>query len=84
MTIFSMKRLFVTQYNQQGLVNWTMLLADFGLAFILITLSIFLGWRLFDLFKQNGLWTKEFKNPDLGINKTSPVASVPSVEEEIR
>ncbi len=71
-TIFSMKRLFVTEYFEQPVVNWTMLLMDFGLGAILIMLAIFLGWRLFDLFKQDGLWEKEAANPELDVNRIVP------------
>jgi hypothetical protein len=60
-TIFSMKRLFVSEIDQQPLVNTTMLLIDIWLAVFLILLDIFLGWRLIDLFKKNGVWSKEFK-----------------------
>ncbi|GAB4482845.1 MAG: hypothetical protein Kow0088_25870 [Anaerolineales bacterium] len=59
-TIFSMKRLFVSEANQQNLVNWTMLLADFGLASVLLILAIFLIWRLYDLFRDQGVWKREF------------------------
>jgi hypothetical protein len=59
-TIFSMKRLFVEETNQQGVVNTTMLLMDFGLAFVLIILAIFMAWRLYDLFLAKGYWFKEF------------------------
>lgn len=59
-TIFSMKRLFVSQANQQPIVNTTMLLIDFGLGAILVSLALFLGWRLYDLFQKNGRWNKEF------------------------
>jgi len=62
-TIFSMKRLFVTEYFEQPVVNWTMLVMDFGLGIILVMLAIFLGWRLFDLFQKDGLWKKEATNP---------------------
>ncbi|HYF93264.1 MAG TPA: hypothetical protein VD969_13620 [Symbiobacteriaceae bacterium] len=58
-TIFSMKRLFVTEYGQQGVVNWTMLAIDFGLGAVLVVLAIFLLWRLADLFRRNGRWTAE-------------------------
>jgi hypothetical protein len=58
-TIFSMKRLFVPESEQQSLVNTLMLLMDMGLALVLLALAIFMGWRLFDLFKKNGLWSKE-------------------------
>jgi hypothetical protein len=58
-TVFSMKRLFVSESEQQNLVNWAMILADFGLALVLTVLALFLIWRLFDLFKQNGRWSQE-------------------------
>jgi hypothetical protein len=58
-TVFSMKRLFVGESQQQTLVNWTMLLADFGLALVLTVLALFLIWRLLDLFKRKGRWAAE-------------------------
>lgn len=58
-TIFSMKRLFVSEAEQQSIVNWTMLLADIGLAAVLLVLAIFLVWRLYDLFKARGRWQQE-------------------------
>ncbi len=60
-TVFSMKRLFVTEANQQNLVNWTMLLTDIGLATVLVALAIFMLWRLADLFKAKGAWKTEYK-----------------------
>jgi len=60
-TVFSMKRLFVTDIAQQPLVNTTMLIMDFGLAAILVLLAIFLGWRLIDLFAKDGVWSNEFE-----------------------
>ena len=72
MTIFSMKRLFIDQYNQQPLVDWTMMLTDIGLGIILIMLALVLGWRLFDLFKQDGLWKKEAENPELEVPRIMP------------
>ncbi len=71
-TIFSMKRLFVTEYFEHAIVNWTMVLMDFGLGAILVMLALFLGWRLFDLFKQDGLWQKEAENPELDLNRIVP------------
>jgi uncharacterized membrane protein YfcA len=58
-TVFSMKRLFVTESDQQGLVNWTMLLADIGLALVLTVLALLMIWRLMDLFKKQGKWKQE-------------------------
>jgi hypothetical protein len=58
-TVFSMKRLFVSEAEQQGIVNWTMLLADIGMATVLVALAIFLLWRLYDLFRAKGRWHEE-------------------------
>ena len=57
-----MKRLFVDEFNQQPLVNTTMLLMDFGLGILLVLTAVLMGWRLYDLFLKNGQWNKEFKN----------------------
>lgn len=64
-TLFSMKRLFVSETEQQALVNWTMILVDLGLALILTALGIFLLWRLIDLFKADGRWSKELAEAEL-------------------
>jgi hypothetical protein len=58
-TIFSMKRLFLEEVNQQGTVNTLMLLMDLGLGMILVALALFLLWRLYDLFQEKGYWRKE-------------------------
>lgn len=60
-TIFSMKRLFVTEAEQQNIVNWSMLLTDIGLATVLVVLAIFMAWRLIDLLKTKGYWRTEHK-----------------------
>ena len=70
-TIFSMKRLFVQEIYQQKVVNWTFLLTDIGLSAILVILAILLLWRLFDLFKGEGLWKKELNNPELDVVRTT-------------
>ncbi len=59
-TVFSMKRLFVAESEQQSLVNMVMLLMDLGLGVVLVVLAIFLIWRLYDLFKDKGYWQEEF------------------------
>ena len=58
-SLFETKRLYVSEAAQQPLVNWTMLLADVGLASVLAVLGIFMVWRLIDLFHQQGRWTQE-------------------------
>ncbi|MEW8979283.1 MAG: SUMF1/EgtB/PvdO family nonheme iron enzyme [Symbiobacterium sp.] len=55
-TIFSLKRLFVSEYHQQPVVNGTMLAIDFGLGLMLVILAIFLVWLLVDLFRPGGRW----------------------------
>ena len=60
-TVFSMKRLFVAEIEQQNLVNWTMLLADVGLALVLVALALFMVWRLVDLFRRKGVWSSELE-----------------------
>lgn len=72
-TVFSMKRLFLEEIAQQQVVNWTMLLADIGLAAVLVILCILLLWRLFDLFKGTGIWQKELADPELDVERTAPM-----------
>ena len=58
-TIFEIKRLFITEATQQPLVNTLMLLADFGLGMLLVILAILLLWRIVDLFSKKGRWKEE-------------------------
>jgi hypothetical protein len=58
-TLFEMKRFFVTEATQQPFINVTMLLADIGLGSVLLILAILLVWRLSDLFKKKGRWAEE-------------------------
>jgi len=64
-TLFEMKRLFITEATQQPLVNTVMLLMDFGLGMLLVILAMVMAWRLADLFKKNGRWTEELGQDDL-------------------
>ena len=64
-TIFEMKRLFISEASQQPLVNTLMLLMDFGLAMLLVVLALVMIWRLADLFKKKGRWTEEQGQDDL-------------------
>lgn len=63
-TIFEMKRLFISEAVQQPLVNNIMLAMDGGLGLLLLLLAVVLVWRLVDLFKKNGRW-KEEQNHEL-------------------
>jgi hypothetical protein len=58
-TIFEMKRLFITEAVQQPLVNGLMLAMDVGLGLLLTLLAVVMIWRLIDLFKPKGRWTEE-------------------------
>jgi hypothetical protein len=72
-TVFEMKRLFVTESGQQSLVNWTMLLADIGLAVLIVALALLMIWRLADLFKSKGRWAIEFAEEGLDQPAVVPV-----------
>ena len=58
-TVFEMKRLFVSEAEQQPLVNLLMWTMEIGLAFLLVLLAVLLVWRLVDLFKPKGRWSEE-------------------------
>lgn len=63
--LFETKRLFVDELSQQGLVDAIMLLADIGLATVLVALAALMGWRLIDLFKKRGRWKDELEQTRL-------------------
>jgi hypothetical protein len=58
-TIFEMKRLFISEAEQQPLVNGLMYAIDFGLGMLLVLLAVVMIWRLIDLFRPRGRWTEE-------------------------
>ena len=62
--IFFLKRLFITEGAQQGLVDNLNLLIEVGLAVVLISLAVFMGWRLLDLFKKKGSWVLELSKSE--------------------
>jgi len=66
-TVFSMKRLFVSEATQQPVVNWTILATDLGILLVLICLGAFMVWRLLDLFKREGRWAGELEESTLRI-----------------
>ncbi|MEN8242120.1 MAG: hypothetical protein ABFS17_09380 [Chloroflexota bacterium] len=57
--VFFLKRLFISEYAQQALVDTLMLCVEIGLATLLIALAGFMIWRLVDLFKKKGHWENE-------------------------
>lgn len=58
-TVYSMKSLLLPEWQQQGLVDTTMLLADAGLGAFLVALGAYMIWRLVDLFRRDGHWRDE-------------------------
>ena len=58
-TVFEMKRLFISEATQQPLVNGLLYAIDFGLGSMLVLLAVVMVWRLSDLFRQKGRWTEE-------------------------
>jgi len=58
-TVFEMKRLFISEATQQPLVNGLMYAIDFGLGMLLALLAVVMVWRLIDLFRQKGRWRNE-------------------------
>lgn len=58
-TIYEMKRLFISEAEQQPLVNVLMYAIDFGLGMLLVLLAAVMLWKLFDLFKHRGRWRAE-------------------------
>ncbi|MFZ5922961.1 MAG: hypothetical protein ACOYY3_18100 [Chloroflexota bacterium] len=81
-TVFSMKRLFVDEINQQGIVNTTMLLIDLGLGILLVALAIFMIWRLYDLFQKKGHWSMEYA-AERRINAEAELAEQKRKAEEL-
>jgi hypothetical protein len=61
-TVFEIKRLFISQAEQQPLVNTIMFTLEIGLGMLLVTLAIIMIWRLADLFKKTGRWKEEVEH----------------------
>lgn len=57
--LFETKRLYVDEVSQQPMVDITMILTDAGVAITLLALAALMVWRLVDLFKRRGRWSKE-------------------------
>jgi len=77
-TVFSLKRLFVSESEQQPLVNVTMLLADIGLVLVLVAVAGFLGWRLIDLLMKKGRWSQELAESGIEVAELD-VQTAPAV-----
>jgi membrane-bound metal-dependent hydrolase YbcI (DUF457 family) len=58
-TVYEMKRLFITEGEQQPLVNRAVLAGDIGVIVLLLALAALMVWRLSDLFKKKGRWQEE-------------------------
>jgi hypothetical protein len=61
-TLFEMKRLFISEAEQQPLVNVLMIAMEFSLAMLLLLLAIVMIWRLIDLFRSSGRWAEEMSH----------------------
>ncbi|MFC2043324.1 hypothetical protein ACFLUA_04165 [Chloroflexota bacterium] len=72
-TVFSLKRLFVSESAQGHLVNWTNLLIELGLAAVLVALMLFLLWRLSDLLRSDGHWTHELSETGFSSEPEKPI-----------
>ncbi|MGD8458041.1 MAG: hypothetical protein PVF83_16815 [Anaerolineales bacterium] len=60
-SVFYLKRLFISEADQQPLVDLLMLFIETGLGILLTVLAAFMIWRLADLFKAKGRWSLELK-----------------------
>jgi len=61
-TLFSTKRLGISEFGQQSYVDVLMVLMDIGLGATLFILFLFLVWRLTDMLKANGSWKTDLDN----------------------
>ncbi len=65
--VLIMKRLWVPEIQEQPLVARTLLVMDVSLFLFLTGLALFLLWRLVDLFKPQGRWVEEWRNPAMPV-----------------
>jgi len=54
-----MRRLLISEGEQQPLINRAILAGDIGVIVLLLALAALMVWRLTDLFKKNGRWREE-------------------------
>jgi len=71
--VLETKRLYVTELNQQPLVDVVIILGDIGLFSVLVLLGVLMFWRLGDLFTRSGRWKKEMQ--ETGLNSDGEVQS---------
>lgn len=64
-TLFEMKRLFISEATQQPLVNVLILVMDTGVGIVLLTVGILLAFRFYDLFRHRGRWREEREHNQL-------------------
>lgn len=80
-SLFETKRLYVSEAEQQPLVNWTMALTDVGLGLVMAVLGGLMVWRLVDLFKREGRWTEELEESALPVpDEATPPESLQAQE----
>lgn len=80
-TVFELKRLFVSELNQQPVTDVTMLIADAGLALVLVALAALMIWRLVDLFERDGRWRKELTEAGLETEEVEKREGLISAQE---
>ncbi len=78
-TVYSLKRLAVTELFDEAAAGITMLLIEAGLAAVLIVLALLMLWRLFDLFREKGRWREEYIHQELEASPTTLIE-----EQEVR
>ena len=76
-TLFSTKRLGVSEFGQQSFVDVLMVLMDIGLGATLTILFLFLLWRFVEMLKKNGSWKKDLDTIQQQVKRyTSPLLLV--------
>ena len=73
--VFETKRLYVSESDQQSLVNSIMLVMDVSLATVLLVLAILMVWRLVDLFRRNGQWARHMAGAQAAPQATTTIES---------
>ena len=61
-TLFSVKRLALSEFGQQTFVDVVMVCMEIGLGLTLTILFLFLLWRFVDMLAPNGSWNRDANN----------------------